>query len=44
VHRVGRTGRAGSKGEAYSFFTDEDARLAKELIEVLIFVILKCDS
>ena len=25
VHRIGRTGRAGKSGTAYSFFTDEDA-------------------
>ena len=35
IHRIGRTGRAGAKGEAYSFFTPDDARLAKELIRVL---------
>jgi ATP-dependent RNA helicase DDX5/DBP2 len=36
VHRVGRTGRAGKKGTAVSFFVGEkNARLAKELIEIL---------
>jgi ATP-dependent RNA helicase DDX3X len=29
VHRIGRTGRAGKKGLATAFFTDEDAGLAK---------------
>ena len=35
VHRIGRTGRAGDKGTAYSFFTQENARLGKELIKIL---------
>jgi len=36
VHRIGRTGRAGALGTAITLFApDEDARLAKELIEVL---------
>eukprot|EP01088_Endostelium_zonatum_P000805 TRINITY_DN1105_c0_g1_i1.p1 TRINITY_DN1105_c0_g1~~TRINITY_DN1105_c0_g1_i1.p1 ORF type:complete len:589 (+),score=160.16 TRINITY_DN1105_c0_g1_i1:196-1962(+) len=35
VHRIGRTGRAGTQGTAYSFFTSNNARLAKELIGVL---------
>lgn len=35
VHRIGRTGRAGSTGTAYSFFTDENTRLAPELVQML---------
>ncbi|KAG1680760.1 hypothetical protein FOA52_008093 [Chlamydomonas sp. UWO 241] len=35
VHRIGRTGRAGAKGVAYSFFTAADARLAKAIIGIL---------
>ena len=35
VHRIGRTGRAGHKGLATGFFTDNDAPLARTLVEVL---------
>ncbi|KAL5728792.1 RNA helicase [Ranunculus cassubicifolius] len=35
VHRIGRTGRAGAKGTAYSFFTAANARFAKELVVIL---------
>jgi len=36
VHRIGRTGRAGKKGFAVSFFVSEkNNRLARELIEIL---------
>ena len=35
VHRIGRTGRAGAKGTAYSFFTQANARQGKELIKLL---------
>nr|POF27412.1 dead-box atp-dependent rna helicase 20 [Quercus suber] len=35
VHRIGQTGRAGPKGTAYTFFTDANARFAKELISIL---------
>ncbi|KAI8827252.1 P-loop containing nucleoside triphosphate hydrolase protein [Fimicolochytrium jonesii] len=35
VHRIGRTGRAGAHGTAYTFFTDASARLARQLIAVL---------
>ena len=37
VHRLGRTGRAGAKGEAYTFFTDDENKMARKLIEVLKF-------
>ncbi|XP_028549642.1 DEAD-box ATP-dependent RNA helicase 20 isoform X1 [Dendrobium catenatum] len=35
VHRIGRTGRAGSKGTAYTFFTAANCRFAKDLINIL---------
>ncbi|KAI9325289.1 putative ATP-dependent RNA helicase DDX5-like protein [Zopfochytrium polystomum] len=35
VHRIGRTGRAGATGTAYSFFTTENAKLARELVKIL---------
>ena len=35
VHRIGRTGRAGAKGTAYSFFTQANARQGKDLIKLL---------
>uniref|UniRef100_A0A1D1Z9M4 RNA helicase n=1 Tax=Anthurium amnicola TaxID=1678845 RepID=A0A1D1Z9M4_9ARAE len=35
VHRIGRTGRAGATGVSYTFFCDQDAKYAKDLIKVL---------
>ncbi|KAK4845149.1 hypothetical protein QYF36_001571 [Acer negundo] len=35
VHRIGRTGRAGASGLAYTFFGDQDTKYASELIKVL---------
>lgn len=35
IHRIGRTGRAGAKGIAHSFFTPGDKKLATELVEIL---------
>jgi len=35
VHRIGRTGRAGAKGIAYTFFTQKDSKNATQLVEVL---------
>lgn len=35
VHRIGRTGRAGKKGVAHTFFTQADSKNAKQLVEVL---------
>lgn len=35
VHRIGRTGRAGAKGTALTFFTHANAKFAKDLIKIL---------
>jgi len=35
VHRIGRTGRAGAAGIAYSFFVAENYKFAKDLIQLL---------
>ncbi|CAK8540293.1 unnamed protein product [Lathyrus sativus] len=35
VHRIGRTGRAGKKGVAHTFFTNQNKGLAGELVNVL---------
>jgi len=35
VHRIGRTGRAGAKGTAYSLFTSTNFKLAKDLLHIL---------
>jgi len=35
VHRIGRTGRGGKSGEAYTFFTKNDKHLAGELNNVM---------
>jgi ATP-dependent RNA helicase DDX5/DBP2 len=35
VHRIGRTGRAGRKGVAHTFFTHGDRKHANELIQIL---------
>ncbi|CDS08010.1 hypothetical protein LRAMOSA01959 [Lichtheimia ramosa] len=35
VHRVGRTGRGGAKGQAFTFFTTDNARQARELVGIL---------
>lgn len=35
VHRIGRTGRAGAKGVAYTFLTQGDRKCARQLVDVL---------
>ncbi|KAJ2498673.1 pre-mRNA processing RNA-helicase [Coemansia sp. RSA 1972] len=35
VHRVGRTGRAGNKGDAYTFITPEQDRFANEVVKAM---------
>ncbi|KAF4360663.1 hypothetical protein G4B88_010658 [Cannabis sativa] len=35
VHRIGRTGRAGATGMAYTFFSEHDWKYAADLIKVL---------
>ncbi|KAF6260529.1 P-loop containing nucleoside triphosphate hydrolase protein [Scenedesmus sp. NREL 46B-D3] len=35
IHRIGRTGRAGATGEAYTLFTSNDGKYARELCQVL---------
>lgn len=34
IHRIGRTGRAGSKGTSYTFLTQDDASFASDIITV----------
>lgn len=34
VHRIGRTGRAGAKGVAVSFFTDKNSKMTRDLVKV----------
>lgn len=35
VHRIGRTGRAGAKGTAITFFTHNNAKSARELCQLM---------
>ncbi|KAG9291685.1 hypothetical protein G9A89_022104 [Geosiphon pyriformis] len=35
VHRIGRTGRGGAKGSAITFFTMENSKQAKDLVNIL---------
>jgi ATP-dependent RNA helicase DDX5/DBP2 len=35
VHRIGRTGRAGAKGTAITFFTTDNSKQARDLVSVL---------
>ncbi|KAJ1853759.1 pre-mRNA processing RNA-helicase [Coemansia sp. RSA 1822] len=35
VHRVGRTGRAGNKGDAYTFITPDQDRFANEVVKAM---------
>ncbi|KNC77471.1 hypothetical protein SARC_10069 [Sphaeroforma arctica JP610] len=36
VHRIGRTGRGNDTGASYTFFTNDDAKHANELIQVMV--------
>ena len=35
VHRIGRTARAEQTGTAYSYFTSQNAKQARELVDIL---------
>ncbi len=35
IHRIGRTGRSTQTGTSYAFFTRNNSRLARELVNVL---------
>ncbi|EJD48975.1 DEAD-domain-containing protein [Auricularia subglabra TFB-10046 SS5] len=35
IHRIGRTGRAGMKGTAYTYFTTDNSKAARELLGIL---------
>lgn len=35
VHRIGRTGRGGASGTAVSYFTAANAKLARDLIQIM---------
>ncbi len=37
IHRIGRTGRAGAKGIAHTFFTPGDKKLATEVLHNILF-------
>jgi ATP-dependent RNA helicase DDX52/ROK1 len=40
IHRIGRTGRAGNIGKAYTFITDEDKFKLKRLSKVFCKAVL----
>jgi len=35
IHRIGRTGRAGARGAAYTFFTHDKSKVAADLVQVM---------
>jgi len=35
IHQIGRTGRAGRKGVAITFFTSENSKSARDLVGIL---------
>ncbi|KAG7451006.1 uncharacterized protein BT62DRAFT_1000242 [Guyanagaster necrorhizus] len=35
IHRIGRTGRAGMKGTSFTYFTTDNAKSARELVNIL---------
>ena len=35
IHRIGRTGRASYSGEAFTFFTDEDSQMVRDIDRIL---------
>lgn len=35
IHRIGRTGRAGKTGTAYSYFSPDQSKLARDLVKIL---------
>ncbi len=35
IHRIGRTGRCSQTGTSYAFFTRNNSRLARDIIDVL---------
>ena len=35
IHRIGRTGRASHSGEAFTFFTDEDSQMVRDIDRIL---------
>merc|ERR1712196_279531 len=35
IHRIGRTGRAGAYGTAYTFFTSKNGNFARDLVDIL---------
>ena len=42
VHRIGRTGRAGEKGDAYTLVGRKDVNFAGDLVRNLVSVSLPC--